>query len=416
MSTEADPVVVLITMDRETESLVFTRSDSKEARFPLKSSPFETSSVLSKVHLTPSKGALLVVTQHGDEILFELPIHDGPDQLGGRLVMYLDQNQWSVLSNAFHKTGEASKEECEAADRIAAWVKKGHLVLPASAGHYYETSKRFDTRKRYGLGLTVLQYSRGWQMRDPLRVRRNEVHDGLCLRLSKPDTMRAEAVFTLDANAIYSPTRGMNGYSASADLPPAQARAVEVLTAAVVSIDTMLDAEWLEPGPDTGWTAANQRFSDWLDEQERDPQQKRKAIDAFLLSDLRRELAEESYLAGLPLEQLSQWFTKDVIRDISGYPMLGVFREMLHHRHLNKGTTWRPNDLMDMIYLSCAAGYADLVVCEKHMREPLTHGVRRVGRPTRVFRRLAEAVDAIEEVLASAPATRRPTIESEHTG
>jgi hypothetical protein len=103
-------------------------------------------------------------------------------------------------------------------------------------------------------------------MRDPLQVRRNEVHDGLCRRLSKPDNMRAEAVFTLDPNAIYSPTRGMQGYSASADLPRAQARAVEVLTTAVVSIDSMLDTERLEPGPDTGWTAANQHFSDWLDE------------------------------------------------------------------------------------------------------------------------------------------------------
>lgn len=122
MSTEADPVVVPITMDRKTESIVFTRSDGKEARFPLKPSPFGASSVLSKVHLTPSMDALLVVTQHGDEILFELPIHDHPDQLAGRLVVYLDQNKWSVLSNAFHKTGEVSKEEREAADRIAAWV------------------------------------------------------------------------------------------------------------------------------------------------------------------------------------------------------------------------------------------------------------------------------------------------------
>jgi hypothetical protein len=73
---------------------------------------------------------------------------------------------------------------------------------------------------------------------------------------------------------------------------------------------------------------------------------------------------------------------------------------MLHHRHLNKGTKWLPNDLTDMIYLSCAAGYADIVVCEKQMREPLTHGVRRVGHPTRVFRHVTEAVDAIEAVLA----------------
>lgn len=287
MSSEADPIVVLITMDRKTESIVFARSDGKEARFPLKSSPFEASSVLSRVHLTPSMGALLAVTQHGDEILFELPNNDHHDQLRNRIVMYLDQNQWSFLSKALHKTGEASREEHEAANRIAAWVNHGFLILPASAAHYYETAKRFDTRKRYELGLTVLQSSRGWQMRDPLQVRRNEVHDGLCRRLSKLDSMRAEAVFTLEPNAIYSPLRGTQGYSASTNLPWAQAWAVKVLTAAATSIDSLLDTERIEPGPDTGWAASNQQFSDWLDEQGRDSQQKRKAIDALLVSDLR---------------------------------------------------------------------------------------------------------------------------------
>ena len=53
-------------------------------------------------------------------------------------------------------------------------------------------------------------------------------------------------------------------------------------------------------------------------------------------------------------------------------PAVGLFREVLHSRHLNKGTTWRPNDLTDMIYLSCAAGYAD-------------------------YRRLTDAVAAIEK-------------------
>ncbi|MFJ5608181.1 hypothetical protein ACIQCJ_02115 [Streptomyces sp. NPDC093221] len=406
MSTETEPVFILITMDRKADFIVFTRSDGKEARFPLSSSPFEASSVLSKIHLAPFLGALLVETQYGDEVLFELPIGDALDQLAGRLVVYLDQNQWSALSNARHRAHEVSKELREAADRLDTWLREGRLVLPASSAHYYETTKRFDARKRYELGLTILQCSRGWQMRDPPQVRRNEIQAGLRLRLSKPDSVQAEAVFTLDPNALHSSIRGKQGYSASKDLPPEQVRAVETLTSAVAYIDTMLDAERLETGPDTGWAAANQRFSDWLDGEGRDSQQKRKVIDILMLSDLRRELAEESYSAGLPLEQLPQWFMKDVIRDINGYPMLGIFRETLHQRHLNKGTTWRPNDLTDMIYLSCAAGYADIVVCEKHMREPLTRGVRRVGRSARVFRHLTEAVDAIDTFLASAPAAR----------
>ncbi|MCX5606670.1 hypothetical protein OHB39_03540 [Streptomyces sp. NBC_00047] len=81
---------------------------------------------------------------------------------------------------------------------------------------------------------------------------------------------------------------------------------------------------------------------------------------------------------------------------------------MLHSRHLNKGTTWRPNDLTDMVYLSCAAGYADFVVCEKHMRDPLQHGLKRLGRSAQVYRQLTDAVVAIEEALEASPVASRP--------
>jgi hypothetical protein len=91
-----------------------------------------------------------------------------------------------------------------------------------------------------------------------------------------------------------------------------------------------------------------------------------------------------------------------LFEDTPELPATGVFREMLHERHLNKGTVWRHNDLTDMVYLSCAAGYADFVVCERHMGNVLTQGLKRLRRPTLVFRRLRDAVPAIEGRLASA--------------
>ncbi|MFF3264801.1 hypothetical protein ACFYWO_37270 [Streptomyces sp. NPDC002932] len=99
---------------------------------------------------------------------------------------------------------------------------------------------------------------------------------------------------------------------------------------------------------------------------------------------------------------------KGLVRAVGGSPALGLFREMLHSRHLNKGTTWRTNDLTDMVYLSCAAGYADFVVCEKHMRDPLQRGLRRTGLPTRVDRHLADAVVAIEAALVTSPVPDTP--------
>lgn len=401
MSDETQPTITLITMDRETSSAVFTRSDGKEARFPLINSPFAETSALSRLHYTPSFDGLLVTTRAGDDIVFELPKPSSGEQLAGRLVVYLDQNQWRAVYNARHEPAKVANEDRDAAQQLVEWVQQRKIVLPASSGHYYETTKWSDNTKRYGVGLTVLQLSRGWQMRDPLQVRRNELYDAVGRRFAKAPRSWNAPVFTLMPDVIHGPRRSGGPYVAPADFPPEVAFQHHALTSATALLDVMLDAERIEPGPDGGWALANQQFSDWLDGEDRTPQQKRKSIDALLLSDLRTEVAEEAHAAGVTLEQFQDWFPKQSIEDMGGLLALGMFRDMLHERHLNKGTTWRPNDLTDMVYLSCAAGYADFVVCERHMGDVLRRGVKRLSRPTLVFRRLRDAVPVIGERLGS---------------
>ena len=91
--------------------------------------------------------------------------------------------------------------------------------------------------------------------------------------------------------------------------------------------------------------------------------------------------------------------TEHAIGDLVAAPALGLLRELFHERHLNKRTTWHANDLTDMTYLSCAAGYADFVVCERPMGGPLKQGIKRLRRPVRVFQRLSDVVEAIEAAL-----------------
>ncbi|MFD4864254.1 hypothetical protein [Streptomyces sp. NPDC058412] len=398
MEEKSNLHIKLITIDRLTSCTVFIRSDGKEARFPLDAFMFEGTSVVARFNFTPAFAALLATTLAGDQILFELPLEGAGDQIEGRLVVYLDQNQWSLLSNADRGTRDSSEADRAAARKLREWVDQRRIVLPASAGHYYETGKRFSTDLRYDLGVTVLQFSRGWQMRDPLQVRRNELHDAFRRRMNQPGSVRSAPVFTLEANALFSPTR-LDGSDLSPRWPSELAFQSEALLGASISIDSMLDTQRVGEGPDTGWTADSQRFSDWLDGLDRDSQQKRRAIDFHLLKDLEGELAEEAAAADVPRELLRQWGFKGLVQAIGESPAAGLFREMLHSRHLNKGTTWRPNDLTDMVYLSCAAGYADFVVCERHMRDPLQHGLKRTGLSARVYRRLSDAVVAIEEAL-----------------
>jgi hypothetical protein len=400
---DAPPVITLITVDRESSSVVFTRSDGKEARFPLDSPMFADTSAVSRLHYTPAFDGLLAVTTTGDEIVFEVAKHEGGSQLASRLVVYLDQNQWSAIARARHDPESVTHEDHQAARQIAEWAQQRRIVLPASSGHYYETTKWADGAARYQLGLTILQLSRGWQMRDPLQVRRNELHDAFRRSFSAEVALRDASVFTLSTNVLHREARGGEQGVSPEDFPADMIFQHQTLTSASSLIDVMLDSERIEPGPSTDWAGSNQRFSDWLDGEDRDPQQKRKCVDAFLLSDLRKEITEEAYAAGINPEQLRLWMLHEMTEAIRGLPATGIFREMLQDRHRNAGTVWRTNDLTDMVYLSCAAGYADFVVCERHMGSVLGQGLKRLGLRQNVFRRLHDAVPAIEAALATTP-------------
>lgn len=132
VSDEAQPAITMITMDRETSSVVFTRSDGKEARFPLGDSPFAETSALSRLRFTPSFDGLLATTRAGDDIVFELPKPSSGEQLAGRVVVYLDQNQWSAVDNARHDPAKVADEDRDAARQLAEWVQQRKIVLLAS--------------------------------------------------------------------------------------------------------------------------------------------------------------------------------------------------------------------------------------------------------------------------------------------
>ena len=115
------------------------------------------------------------------------------------------------------------------------------------------------------------------------------------------------------------------------------------------------------------------------------------------------EIGQEAHAAGATLEQLRHWMQNQAAETFRELPATGLFREMLHDRHLNKGTVWKTNDLTDMVYLSCASAYADFVVCERHMSSVLTQGLQRLGLRQNVFRRLRDAVPIIEAALGAPP-------------
>lgn len=80
-------------------------------------------------------------------------------------------------------------------------------------------------------------------------------------------------------------------------------------------------------------------------------------------------------------------------------PGLGLFRETLHEKVVNARSEWEGNDLTDMMYLTCAAGYADYVVGERSMVGQMRQALKRLSRPDNVYRRIKDLVPVLERDL-----------------
>ena len=80
-------------------------------------------------------------------------------------------------------------------------------------------------------------------------------------------------------------------------------------------------------------------------------------------------------------------------------PCLGVFRETLQGMNLNN-VRWEDNHLTDLMYLTCAAGYADYVVEERSLAGYMQQALKRMDRPINVYRRIQDLVSVLEQRLS----------------
>ena len=63
-------------------------------------------------------------TLNGDSMMFELPRLDRADQLAGRLVVYLDQNKWRLVSDAMRGQRSGTADDRVAALRLASGIEE----------------------------------------------------------------------------------------------------------------------------------------------------------------------------------------------------------------------------------------------------------------------------------------------------
>ena len=77
---------------------------------------------------------------------------------------------------------------------------------------------------------------------------------------------------------------------------------------------------------------------------------------------------------------------------------MSLYADALGARLLDPGTKWTPNDLIDMLYLSCAAAHADLVAAERAATAYLNAAWRGRARPCPVVHTLGDLVTRLQDL------------------
>ena len=96
---------------------------------------------------------------------------------------------------------------------------------------------------------------------------------------------------------------------------------------------------------------------------------------------------------------------------LNSQPFTRAFTELYVQRHISKTTRWKANDLIDMMFLSCAAGHADYVIAEKQTGSQLIQSQVSRNKPVTVFTSLESGLEAIRRngaLSATERAARAP--------
>ncbi|ONF73724.1 hypothetical protein [Amycolatopsis keratiniphila] len=353
---------------------------------------FDRTSAITSSAYHPHSHQLHLQTKRGHNIVIELPEPAELAPLDDRPTIYLDQNHWSTLTNTIHEPHRVpSEQERAAAQHIITLATERRIVLPMSSAHMSETCKQVDVEQRYRRALTILRLSAGWQLRDPLALRRFELRQALTVRFHARCLIPPAAV-TLEPNAIHD-GRDKSLDEVASDLPAEARSAVHAIRCIGGIADTMLDDDHVPHDPVPGWTVGFQQFTDFLQDNPSGKELKRRRTRAKFMADSGNEIALAASMSGITTDDLSNWFFNDSEEDVSRMPSLGLFREVLHEKLAKNGLRWEHNDLTDMMYLTTAAGYCDHVVGERSHASHLTNSARRLGRTVRIHRNLQGLVD-----------------------
>lgn len=334
---------------------------------------------------------LVLELPNGNPAVVELPWpgRSACDALGSRRVVYLDQRDWSTLAAVRHGLRPVAPAEASAAQELFALVDSGDLVLPLSAAHFIE-SDRLHGPSRVPLASTLLELSRGWQMRHPMNIGRDELAANLGLIDGAPETA---GVYTLEPNASF------------VRFPPPETseypEPLRSIMPAVIAVSGTYDAVvGHTPAPDAGgdearaaWVADHEHLIGLLAADGASPDMVRRTALARQLLEIGTHLVHESRVDVDTLRSLMTpaWFAT-LDEAMATMPYVSRLSHVYFAR-LRNMSPWTANDLNDIHFLSAAAGYAHVLVGERRTIGDL-RGTRSMQSGAELATSLVDAVTA----------------------
>ena len=334
-----------------------------------------------------------------NEVVLEI---GDPEAVPPGVIVYLDQLHWVTLAQQVWAPEKVAARERQAAERLIELSEARLITIPLSSGNLIEMSQ-LDGKRRRHLATTMLRLSRGWQMRNPIAVRGEELR-----RVLSREAPVLPNVFTLDPGAMFA--EGIEPPDPIQDLPPEWQQTFQALTtvnsmvATVIEDKKIISIEGREKA--ALWAQIHGNLATYMRDDCTPREHKRSSALTALLTDLRQEIGAAANDVAISQDDFSHWLQEDLEEDLARLPYLGRHHEVIHRRLSNADEKWEANDLVDINYLCCAAGYADVMVGEKKTAEHLKRVEKKVSVGAYVCRTLAQAAERIDELIADADASR----------
>lgn len=289
--------------------------------------------------------------------------------------IYLDQNHWVSLTKARvgHEGGDKFTDVLLLAREA---VERGWVSFPLSQEHVMELWHRSDYQSRIELGVTMAELSRWHTIAQQRKLVGAEIDRALHQEFGRPVVPRRAQVFGKGLDHALG--KAIKGYE-----PPPGMEIPDELRAPLLhwlgelkQMAAFLGAppEFEAPGYDP---TAHRRVSEsFAEEQERlrsirrehgfhhgDRGRRATSVDVF--SEFERAFTEALELAGLHWGHVYALERKGMERLLRSAPTVFAHLELRRFRHEASPKPWEAGDLADLVALSSAVVYCDVVVTER---------------------------------------------------